>query len=274
MKKFLSLIFMLALTLNAYSGNQWRDGTGADTILGATNISDIDAASFQNMTDPSERLLSSYKRGCRVEYLSAATLTVTLGEVMLHNSDSSVRLMQQNAANTTVTWADIDTGAEANSTTYYVYAFQETATDTDFDVTISSNSSTPSGKTNWQKLGSFYNNSSGNIEAITNDDDAVDADAVVKGWINFNGSGTIAINDSYNVTSITDNGIGDYTITWDKDFTNAYYAVSGMSTLGASKEVSIGIVSQAVGTVNISMKNYDGASVDPTIVCLMAIGDQ
>ena len=33
----------------------------------------------------------------------------------------------------------------------------------------------------------------------------------VKGWIDFNGTGTIAINDSYNVSGIVDNGTGDYT---------------------------------------------------------------
>jgi hypothetical protein len=36
-------------------------------------------------------------------------------------------------------------------------------------------------------------------------------------WVNFNGTGTVAIRASYNVSSITDNGTGDYTI----NFTNA-----------------------------------------------------
>jgi hypothetical protein len=38
-----------------------------------------------------------------------------------------------------------------------------------------------------------------------------------KAWVNFNGTGTVAIRASYNVSSITDNGTGDYTI----NFTNA-----------------------------------------------------
>lgn len=46
-----------------------------------------------------------------------------------------------------------------------------------------------------------------------------------KGWIYFNGTGTIAINASHNVTSITDNGSGDYTVTWDTDFSSANYCV-------------------------------------------------
>ncbi len=36
-------------------------------------------------------------------------------------------------------------------------------------------------------------------------------------WVNFNGTGTVAIRASGNVSSITDNGLGDYTV----NFTNA-----------------------------------------------------
>ena len=46
-----------------------------------------------------------------------------------------------------------------------------------------------------------------------------------KAWINFNGTGTIAIRDSYNISSITDNGTGNYTVTIDNDMANANYAV-------------------------------------------------
>ncbi len=38
-----------------------------------------------------------------------------------------------------------------------------------------------------------------------------------RAWVNFNGTGTVAIRASFNVTSITDNGTGDYTL----NFTNA-----------------------------------------------------
>jgi len=35
---------------------------------------------------------------------------------------------------------------------------------------------------------------------------------VPKAWVNFNGTGTVAIRDSHNVDSITDNTTGDYTV--------------------------------------------------------------
>jgi hypothetical protein len=38
--------------------------------------------------------------------------------------------------------------------------------------------------------------------------------AIVKGWVNFNGTGVVAINQSYNCTSVTDNKTGSYSVNW------------------------------------------------------------
>ncbi len=172
MKKLVSLILMLSLSFHVYAGNQWQAGTGAETIPGSTNISDIDAVSFQNMTDPLDRLLTSYRRNCKITYLSASTLTVEAGELVVSNADGSIPLYLQNTSSTTVEWTDIDTGAEASSTTYYLYGYQDTPSDTDIDFTISTSSTTPTGITYYERLGSFYNDSSSNIirgSLITND---------------------------------------------------------------------------------------------------------
>jgi hypothetical protein len=50
---------------------------------------------------------------------------------------------------------------------------------------------------------------------------------IAKAWVNFNGTGTVAIRDSFNVSSITDNGTGYYTINFTTAMPNANYAVSG-----------------------------------------------
>ena len=49
--------------------------------------------------------------------------------------------------------------------------------------------------------------------------------AVAAAWVNFNGTGTVAIRDSFNVTSITDNATGDYTVNLTAAMDNANYAV-------------------------------------------------
>jgi hypothetical protein len=48
-----------------------------------------------------------------------------------------------------------------------------------------------------------------------------------RAWVNFNGTGTVAIRASQNVSSITDNGAGDYTINFSTAMADADYSVSG-----------------------------------------------
>lgn len=50
--------------------------------------------------------------------------------------------------------------------------------------------------------------------------------APVHTWVNFNGTGTVAIRDSLNVSSITDNGVGDYTTNFTTALANANYSAT------------------------------------------------
>ena len=54
-----------------------------------------------------------------------------------------------------------------------------------------------------------------------------------RAWVNFNGTGTVAIRASGNVSSITDNGTGDYTINFTTAMPDANYSVAGL-TIGNS----------------------------------------
>ena len=47
-----------------------------------------------------------------------------------------------------------------------------------------------------------------------------------KAWVNFNGTGTVAIRASGNVSSITDNGTGDYTVNFTVAMADANYSVT------------------------------------------------
>lgn len=60
---------------------------------------------------------------------------------------------------------------------------------------------------------------------------------LAKAWINFNGAGTIATRDSFNVASIADNGTGIYTVTYSSAMGNTSYmtvASSGCNRNGNS----------------------------------------
>jgi hypothetical protein len=49
---------------------------------------------------------------------------------------------------------------------------------------------------------------------------------MAKAWVNFNGTGVINIRDSFNISSITDNGVGNYTINFNTPFADTNYCVS------------------------------------------------
>lgn len=48
-----------------------------------------------------------------------------------------------------------------------------------------------------------------------------------RAWVNFNGTGTVAIRASGNVSSITDNGVGNYTVNYTNAMPDVNYCVSG-----------------------------------------------
>ena len=48
-----------------------------------------------------------------------------------------------------------------------------------------------------------------------------------RAWVNFNGTGTVAIRASGNVSSITDNGVGDYTVNFTTAMPDANYTFNG-----------------------------------------------
>lgn len=111
---------------------------------------------------------------------------------------------------------------------------------------------------------------------------ATPSDIRIKGWVNLTGTGTIAINDSYNVSGITDNGTGDYTITWDTDFASANYCVMGIAEGSAQTDYS-GQIVEIYGTSGLTAgaaRIFAGQSArasevqDSSTLCIMAIGDQ
>lgn len=85
-------------------------------------------------------------------------------------------------------------------------------------------------------------------------------DSPIKAWVNFNGTGVVAIRASSNVSSITDNGTGDYTVNFATAMSNANYAVTAVGQLDETDtngQVPITGVkrfsgAQAVGSVRLS----------------------
>lgn len=69
----------------------------------------------------------------------------------------------------------------------------------------------------------------------------------VGAWVLFNGTGTPAVTASGNVTSITDNGVGLYTINITTALTSANYAISGSASGGTATAGQVAIFSSDDG---------------------------
>ena len=101
------------------------------------------------------------------------------------------------------------------------------------------------------------------------------AEGSAKVWINFNGTGTIATRDSFNVTSITDGGTGLYTVTIANDMGNVNYSTTGAAgendDSGGNR--SLGLRARAAGSQNLRGFR-DGVSADDMAeMCIQITGD-
>ena len=93
-------------------------------------------------------------------------------------------------------------------------------------------------------------------------------------WINFNGTGTIAIRDSFNVSSITDNSTGEYTVNFQNAFADTNYcAVAGGSQELNATAMPDGVMVHTYTTTSVDLESYgrlDGtAEEDLQIINLM-----
>ena len=89
----------------------------------------------------------------------------------------------------------------------------------------------------------------------------VPVDTVVNGtakaWVNFNGTGTVAIRRSFNVASITDNGVGNYTVNFTTAMVDANYSVAGAAGPNAGGGESLRIQSApASSSINVGTTYY------------------
>lgn len=90
-----------------------------------------------------------------------------------------------------------------------------------------------------------------------------------RAWVNFNGSGVVAIRGSANVWGVTDNGTGNYTVNFTSAMSDANYAValavqsqtSGVA--GLSRNISSTTTAYSLLTTDAS-----GNLIDPAYICV------
>ena len=84
------------------------------------------------------------------------------------------------------------------------------------------------------------------------------AQGSAKAWVNFNGTGTVAIRASFNVTSITDNSTGNFTVNFTNAMPDANYAVAGLNGSWVQQSSTM----TASSCVIVSFNSTNGANID------------
>lgn len=98
-----------------------------------------------------------------------------------------------------------------------------------------------------------------------------------KAWVVFRGTGTVASLSSYNVSSITDNGTGDYTVNFTTAFSSANYAVLSFGDVvlnSNNKQRTVNWVSATASAFRLNTVDDLGAVEDWARVSLVFFGDQ
>ena len=115
------------------------------------------------------------------------------------------------------------------------------------------------------------NASSGSNNIVLNTDGSIGGTCLTqtcRAWVNFNGTGTVAIRASYNVSSITDNGVGDYTVNFTAALADANYTPTAALTWATSYGSIVSLTTLAAGSLRVGTVGYSVGNFDPVNVCI------
>lgn len=228
LKILFTILFLCVLVLPGYCTDQWlptRPAAGDSPKNWPT-----DEGSNNNSLS---RVLYNYRQGQVLSYTSSSTISVSAGEIACNSATPIV--LRQNTAATPLTAANLDTGVIFSaSTTYYVYAVcdADAVTNTYF---ISLSSTTPTGATNYRRLGSITIDSASNVVGAFND--------------NFTGIGT-KVSKSVNTPYLAQ--------------TDGYVEGAGTQTAGGTGQINCytdSAISPTTDVAHVTIPNDVGMSI-------------
>lgn len=99
-------------------------------------------------------------------------------------------------------------------------------------------------------------------------------DGSAKAWVNFNGTGVVAIRAAFNVGSITDNGLGDWTVNFTAPMADANYVLvlgGGDAGAGFIPFTRYATTAPTVSAARIGLSSSAFGSADSTYVQLAVL---
>ena len=106
--------------------------------------------------------------------------------------------------------------------------------------------------------------------------DVPTATEIATAWVNFDGSGTVSIRDQLNVSSITDNGTGNYTVNFSTALADANYSATFTSRRAATNDDSLCRIARtgtySTAGVQVLTSTGGNTAVDSSIVNCVVFG--
>ena len=199
----------------AIAGTLWIDTTpspwtikifdGSDDI--AIGTVDATANSFAVTLNDSAVTTAKINNGA-VTVAKLATVAGNAGKLVAYNASGVPTVVAAGTNN----YPLVSNGSS-------LAAFEQLATNGIADAAVTVAKISASGSTSGQVLTSTGSGTAPSFQSLSIADN-------VAAWVNFNGTGTVAIRASENVSSITDHGVGDYTINFTSTLTDANYALA------------------------------------------------
>ena len=196
-------------------------------------------------------------------YLDGSRLTTDAGDSRQINSDD-----------TFIIGAELDSGpSTGNYFSGYIDDFRITngvARYTGASFTLPTTHLTSAGDANKQII---VNSDADGIDVGTG---GISQARISKAWVNFNGTGTVAIRDSYNVSSITDNGTGDYSVVFSTAMSDANYCTnvsSGDKAYVFGIPIFDGVSNYTSSLCRFLTQHPDDSAWDNPIVCASFFGN-
>lgn len=98
----------------------------------------------------------------------------------------------------------------------------------------------------------WHNSTAGVTQIIGYSNSMRSAMSACRAFVSFNGTGTVAIRSSYNVSSITDNGVGTYTVNFTAAMVDANYLVSGSANDSTAGSTYLWLATGSAASADIS----------------------
>lgn len=278
------------------TNSSWLDLGGIDSLLNAASVTDQLTGTSTTLASTPDSVAGLWQRGSDIASAATLSLPATGGGVFNITGTTGVSAISaaQGGRQIWVRFAGALTLTHNATSLILPGAANITTVAGDMALFVNEAAADASGS-NWRCFD--YTRSSGSPLNIT-DQIATQADqetgtsvtkavtpgrqqyhpSAAKAWVVFDASsGTPTISTSYNVTSITDNGVGDFTINFTTAFSSANYAAVCTAGSGTAATVYVAVQGNALPTSSafrVLVNSVGVGLVDAKFVSCVFFGDQ